>query len=222
MASSSPPSCKPHQRQWQHRFPVSAVCSRMASSAALSLAGTWSASQVFPTQIEALPASMSSFPAVCQLTMKPISHSLGVHYACMHAKSLQSCLTLCDPIGSSPPGSPAPGILQARALEWVAISFSKAGKWKVKVSCVWLFATPWTAAFQAPPSMGFSRQEYWNGVPLPSPGVHYIMYYIIVLLQYILLRFQFLYLSVQVQLWCSDRQLWHPNDLTWGKFISCS
>ena len=85
------------------------------------------------------------------------------------AKSLQSCPTLCDPIDSSPPGSPIPGILQARTLEWVAISFSNAGKWKVRVkllSHVQLLATPWTAA---PPSMGFSRQEYWSGVPLPSP-----------------------------------------------------
>ena len=85
------------------------------------------------------------------------------------AKSLQSCPTLCDPIDGSPPGSPIPGILQARALEWVAISFSNASKWKVKVkslSYVWLLPTPWTAAYQAPPSMGFSRQEYWSGVPL--------------------------------------------------------
>ena len=88
------------------------------------------------------------------------------------AKSLQSCPTLCDPIDGSPPGSPVPGILQARTLEGVAISFSNAWKWKVKVkllSRVQLFATPWTAAYQAPPSMGFSRQEYWSGVPLPSP-----------------------------------------------------
>ena len=87
------------------------------------------------------------------------------------AKSLQSCPTLCDPIDGSPPGSPVPGILQARTLEWVAISFSNAWKWKVKVkllSCVRLLVTPWTAAYQAPPSMGFSRQEYWSGVPLPS------------------------------------------------------
>ena len=87
------------------------------------------------------------------------------------AKSLQSCPTLCDPIDGSPPGSPVPGILQARTLEWVAISFSNAGKRKVKVkslSRVRLLATPWTAAYQAPPSMGFSRQEYWSGVPLPS------------------------------------------------------
>ena len=88
------------------------------------------------------------------------------------AKSLQWCLTLCDPIDGSPPGSPVPGFLQARTLEWVAISFSNAWKWKVKVkllSHVRLFATPWTAAHQAPPSMGFSRQEYWSGVLLPSP-----------------------------------------------------
>ena len=88
------------------------------------------------------------------------------------AKSLQSCPTLCDPIDGSPPGSPVPGILQARTLEWVAISFSSAWKWKVKVkslSRVWLFSTPWTAAHQAPPSMGFSMQEYWSGVPLPFP-----------------------------------------------------
>ena len=85
------------------------------------------------------------------------------------AKSLQSCQTLCDPIDSSPPGSPIPGILQARTLEWVAISFSNAWKWKVKVtslSHVRLFETPWTAAHQAPLSMGFSRQEYWSGAPL--------------------------------------------------------
>ena len=84
------------------------------------------------------------------------------------AKSLQSCLTLCNPRDVSPPGSPIPGILQARTLEWVAISFSNAWKWRVKVkslSRVRLLATPWTAAYQAPLSMGFSRQEYWSGVP---------------------------------------------------------
>ena len=88
------------------------------------------------------------------------------------AKSVQSCPTLCDPIDGSPPGSPIPGILQARTLEWVAISFSSAWKWKVKVkslSRVQLLETSWTAAYQAPPSMGFSRQEYWSGVPLSSP-----------------------------------------------------
>ena len=90
------------------------------------------------------------------------------------AKWLQSCPTLCDLIDGSPPGSAMPGILQARTLEWVAISFSSAWKWKVKVkflSHVQLFATPWTVAYQAPPSMGFSRQEYWSGPPLPSPSI---------------------------------------------------
>ena len=88
------------------------------------------------------------------------------------AKSLQSCPTLCNPIDGSLLGSSVPGILQARTLEWVAISFSNAWKWKVKVkslSHVWLLAIPWTVAHQAPPSMGFSRQEYWSGLPLPSP-----------------------------------------------------
>ena len=88
------------------------------------------------------------------------------------AKPLPSCPTLRDPTDGSPPASAVPGILQARTLEWVAISFSNAWKWKVKVkslSRVRLFATPWTVAYQAPPSIGFSRQEYWSGVPLPSP-----------------------------------------------------
>ena len=88
-------------------------------------------------------------------------------------KSLQSCPTLCDPRDGSPPGSPIPGILQARTLERVTISFSNTQKWKVKVKSLnraRLLATPWTAAYQAPPSMGFSRQECWSGVPLPSPN----------------------------------------------------
>ena len=88
------------------------------------------------------------------------------------AKLLQPCPTLWDPIDGSPPGSPLPGILQARTLEWVAISFSNAWKWKVKVkslSRVQLFMTPWTAAYQAPLSMWYFRQEYWSGLPLPSP-----------------------------------------------------
>ena len=100
----------------------------------------------------------------------------NINYAAA-AKLLQSCPTLCDPIDGSPPSSPVPGTLQARVLEWVAISFSNAWKWKVKgkrLSRVWLFATPWTAAYQAPPSTGFSRQEYWSGVPLPSLNINYI------------------------------------------------
>ena len=104
---------------------------------------------------------------------------MRIHGPPAAAKSLQSCPTLCDPIDGSPPGSPVPGILQARTLEWVAISFSSAWKWKLKVkslSRVQPSATPWTAAFQAPLSMGFSRQEYCSGVPLPSPKWSWSLY----------------------------------------------
>ena len=106
--------------------------------------------------------------------------SIKAFAAAAAAKSLQSCPTLCDPTDGSPPGFPIPGLLQARTLEWVAISFSNAWKWRVKVkllSHVRLFVTTWTAAYQAPPSMGFSRQEYWSGVPLPSPLKHIPLLY---------------------------------------------
>ena len=92
-----------------------------------------------------------------------ITRTCNVTLAAAAAKSLQSCPTLCDPRDGGPPGSPVPGIHQARTLKWVAISFSNAWKWKVKeksLSRVRLLATPWTAAHQAPPSMGFARQEY--------------------------------------------------------------
>ena len=121
----------------------------------------------------------SSFPPFWlsrhQFSVTHVSNQrkINVPYAAAtNAKSHQSCLSLCNPIDGSPPGSPVPGILQARTLEWVAISSSNAWKWKVKVkslSRVRLSATPWTAAYQAPPPMGFSRQDYWSGVPLPSP-----------------------------------------------------
>ena len=96
----------------------------------------------------------------------------NLRYKVAAAKSLQSCPTLWDPINGSALDCPVPGILQVRTLEWVAISFSNVWKWKVKVkslSRIRLLVTPWTAAHQAPLSMGFSRQEYWSGVPLPSP-----------------------------------------------------
>ena len=112
-----------------------------------------------------------SFPHC--IFLEPLSKIIWPYAAA--AKSLQSCPTLCNPIDGSPPGSPVPGILQARTLEWVAIAFSNAWKWNVKgksLSHVRLLATPWTAAYQAPPSMGFSRQEYWSGVPLPSSYIH--------------------------------------------------
>ena len=124
-----------------------------------------------------LPGEGASFQlgAIFFLLMKDLLHNLhlSLWFAAAVAKLLQSCLTLCDPRGSSPSGSLVHGILQVRTLEWVAISFSNAWKWKVKVkslSRVQLLATPWTAAFQAPPSMGFARQEYWSGLPLPSPN----------------------------------------------------
>ena len=113
---------------------------------------------------ESLPCSPASITT--------LSMGYAAAAAAAAAKSLQSCPTLCDPIDISPPGSAVLGILHARTLEWVAISFSIAWKWKVKVKSLSrerLVATPWTVAHQAPPSMGFSRQEYWSGLPLPSP-----------------------------------------------------
>ena len=123
-------------------------------------------------------ACIYKFPYFLHLVIQPpggtvcLGNELYDSVGYSAAKSLQSCPTLCDRIESSPSGSTVPAILKARTLEWVAISFSSAWKWKGKVkslSPVWLLATPWTAAYQAPLSMGFSRQEYWSGVPLPSP-----------------------------------------------------
>ena len=98
-----------------------------------------------------------------------VSWTIKKDAAAAAAKLLQSCLTLCNPIDGSPSGSPIPRILQARILEWVAISFSNAWKWKVKVkslSRVRLFVTPWTAACQAPPSQArvleWKKDEYWR------------------------------------------------------------
>ena len=121
--------------------------------------------------VDSLPLSHLRSLSIGSCSISILPFRLSGWPAATAAKSLQSCLTLCDSIDGSPPGSPVPGILQARTLEWVAISFSNAWKWKVRVkslSHVRLFATPWTAAYQALPSMGFSRQEYWSGVPLPS------------------------------------------------------
>ena len=122
------------------------------------------------------PASCRGKSSLCLLRACHVPGTMPSTLYAAAAKSLQSCPTLCDPIDGSPPGSPVPGTLQARTLEWVAISFSNAWKWKVKgklISRVRLLVTPWTAAHQAPPSMGFSRQESWNGVPLPSPSTLY-------------------------------------------------
>ena len=130
---------------------------------------------MFPTQILRVSFTPLGIKIITRKTHKTFD-ACGIcallAVAAAAAKSLQSCPTLCNPIDGSPPGSPVPGTLRARTLEWVAISFSNAWKWKVEVkslSRVRLWATPWTAAYQAPPSMGFSKQEYWSGVPLPSP-----------------------------------------------------
>ena len=109
------------------------------------------------------PLLPTSSPALNLSQHQSLCQWVGSVHAAAAAKSLQSCPTLCDPIYRSPPGSPVPGILLARILKWVAISFSNAWKWKVKsLSHVRLLVTPWTVAYQAPLSMGFSRQEYWS------------------------------------------------------------
>ena len=126
-----------------------------------------------PTTLPTLTLMFHPFSLPCALRAR---RSVLSYAAAAAAKSLQSYPTLCDSIDGSPPGSPVPGILQARTLEWVAISFSNAWKSKVKGKSLNRFrpsGTPWTAAHQAPPSMGFSRQEYWSGVPLPSPVLSY-------------------------------------------------
>ena len=114
------------------------------------------------------PSCLQSFPASGSFPMSQLFASGGQSAPAAAAKLLQSCPTLCDPMDSSPPGSSVPGILQARTLEWVAISFSNA----CMLSCfsrVQLCATLWTAAHQVPLSAGFSRQEHWSGLPFPSP-----------------------------------------------------
>ena len=134
--------------------------------------GTLLVVSAFHSEVQLSFSPSSSDSALRTFKCFQVAQTWDCLSAAAAAKSLQSCPTLCDPIDGSPPGSPVPGILQAATLEWLAISFSNAWKWKVKgksLSHAWLLATPWTAAYQAPPSMGFSRQEYWSGVPLPSP-----------------------------------------------------
>ena len=114
------------------------------------------------------------------------------------AKPLQSCSTLCDPIDSSPPGSPSPGILRARTLEWVAISFSNAWKWQVKVkffSHVWPLAISWTAAYRAPLSMQFSRQELLR-LPFGFGGFFCLFVFVLLCKFFILIFFVFFKLFI--------------------------
>ena len=144
---------------------------------ASSETGTITSPSTVPGECSITPTQYSAMTYMGTESKKEwtICMCILTHLAAAAAKSLQSCPTLCDPTDGSPPGSPVPGILQARTLEWIAISFSNAWKWKVKVkslSHARLSATPWTADYQAPPSMGFSRQEYWSRVPLPSPLTH--------------------------------------------------
>ena len=179
-------------RSWPHRFPATkiihfqllskflTVIKLFAFHLLLMLWSTWKVQADYGKQVtHFLHIFFSSKMESCSLAihehlccvLEPTpAWSALRNAAAAAAKSLQSCQILCDPIDCSPPGSPIPGILQARTLEWVAIFFSNAWKWKVKVkslSRVRLLAIPQTAAYQAPPSMGFSRQEYWSGVPLP-------------------------------------------------------
>ena len=115
---------------------------------------------------------LTLYCAPCNLAGSLLGFSIIMLSRSAAAKLFQLCQTLCSPMDCSLPGFSIHGILQARALEWGAITFSNAWKWKVKVkllSRVWLLATPWTAAYQAPPSTGFSGQQYWSAVPLPSP-----------------------------------------------------
>ena len=151
----------PSPGAWSNSCPLSQWCHPTISSSVVPIS-----------------SCLQSFPASGSFLMSQLftsgGQSIGAPASFLSAaaaKSLQSCPTLCDPIDGSLQGSAVPGILQARMLEWVAISFSNAWKWKVKMkslSHAWLFATPWTAAYQAPLSMGFSRQEYWSGLPLSS------------------------------------------------------
>ena len=150
-------------------------CTQMIASSVFSSVQSLDCVRLFVTPwIAAHQASLSITISQTSLKLKSIKLDSPNENTTTTTKLLQSCPTLCDPIDGSPPGSAIPGILQTRTLEWVAISFSNAWKWKVKVnslSNVQLLATPWTAAYQAPPSTGFSRQEYWSGVTLPSPSV---------------------------------------------------
>ena len=156
-----------------HQAPLSMGFSRQEYWSGLSCLppGEYPDPRIEPTSLISPTLAGGCF-CFCFLPLAiPGKSCLETYPATAAAKSLQSCPTLCDPIDGSPPGSPVPGILQARTLEWVAISFSNAWQWKVKVkllSHVQLFPTPWTAAYQGPLSMGFSRQEYWSRVPLPS------------------------------------------------------
>ena len=159
----------PPIKRWRLCFLFFEWVASVTAAAAKSL-------QSCPTLCDPIDGSPPGSPVPGILQVRTLEWGCHFLLQCMKVKResevAQSCLTLSDPMDCSLPGSPVPGILQARTLEWVDISFFNAWKWKEKVkslSRVQLLATPWTAAYQAPLSMEFSRQEYWSGVPLPSP-----------------------------------------------------
>ena len=165
-----PPCPSPTPRVHPNSCPSSQWCHPAISSSVVPFSScpqSLPASQSFPMGQLFAWGGQSTGVSTLASFQTSICLSMSNYAAAAAAKSLQSCSTLCSPSGST-----VPGILQAGTLECVAVSFSNAWKWKVKVkslSGVWLPATPWTAAHQAPPSVGFSRQEYWSGVPVPSP-----------------------------------------------------
>ena len=160
-----------HQGQCQRAAtPVSSLSSQVEALLGL-LSYTGFLGLILPPPFETIFSKSWTLIVIPGLVLAPHCIPVSTSPDAAAAKSVQSCPTLCDPIDDSPPGYTIPGNLQSRTLEWVAIFFSNAWKWKVKVksfSCVRLLATPRTAAYQTPPSMGFSRQEYWSGSPVPS------------------------------------------------------
>ena len=138
------------------------------------------------------------------------------------AKLLQSYPTLCDPIDSSPPGSPVSGILQARTLEWVAISFSNAWKWKVKVKSlgrVWLLVTPQTAAYQAPLSMRFfqARVLEWGAIAFSRIYI-YIYFFFFLTLFFIPWWKNFLF-DVKISKLLTPRIIVFRAKIFWGSYV---
>ena len=174
------PTLRPHRRQPTRlpslEFPRQAYWSGLPFPSPVHESEKWKQSHSVVSN-SSWPHGLQPTRLLCPWDFPGKSTGVGCHclIICLLLLLLSrfSRVRLCDPTDGSPPGSAVPGILQGKTLEWVAISFSNVWNWKVKVkllSCVRLFVTPWTVAYQAPPSMGFSRQEYWSGLPLPSPN----------------------------------------------------
>ena len=136
--------------------------------------------QMFKLDLEKAEEPEIKLPASTWSSKKQESSRKTSAASAAAVKLLQSCPNLCGPIDGSPPGSAVPGILQARIPEWVAISFSNAWKRKVKVkslSRVWLLATPWTRAYQAPPSMDFPGKSTGVGCHCLLREKHLLLLY---------------------------------------------